>query len=327
MDYKDYYKILGVKRDADEKAIKKAYRKLARELHPDVNPDDKASEDRFKDVAEAYEVLGDPEKRQKYDRFGSAYKQYERAGQAGGFDYGQWAAGQGAGAGQPGTYTVRDINDIFGGGAGSGGFSDFFETLFGGAPGGAGGMRGAGPTTRMRPRNQMPTRGRNLEQEVSITLEEAFAGAKRIVNKDGRRLEVNIPKGVDTGSKVRMRGEGMPGQQGQPAGDLLLVVKVRPHDQLERKGDNLLLETEVPLTDAVLGGELRVETLDGALALNIPAGTQNGKRFRLSGRGMPKLKAPEKRGDFMVTVNVRLPETLTDEERALFEKLRALREG
>lgn len=312
MQTKDYYKILGVPRDADEKAIKRAYRKLAREHHPDVNQGNSASEDRFKDISEAYEVLGDPDKRAKYDRFGAAWQQYERAGQTGGFDWDRWAAQQG-GAGQ--TRTVRDVSDIFG----SGGFSDFFETLFGG---GAGAAPGAGRRVA-----GSAARGRDLEQAVTVSLDEAYRGATRLVSKDGRRLELRIPAGVRSGSRVRMRGEGMPGPGGGAPGDLFLVVEVAEDPRFERRGDDLHARLPLTLTTAVLGGEAQVETLDGPVTMTIPAGTQNGRRFRLSGKGMPKLKDPKQRGDLLVTVDVRLPEALSDEERTLFERLRELRGG
>ncbi len=316
MQYKDYYKTLGVPRDADEKTIKRAYRKLARELHPDVNPDDQAAEDRFKEVSEAYEVLSDPAKRSKYDRFGAEWKQYERAGQAGGFDWGRWAA-QGA----PGqTRTVQDVSDIFG----EGGFSDFFETLFGGmraAPGGGPGR------SRMRRGPAAPARGRDIEQAVRISLDEAFRGTSRLVSKDGRRLEVRIPAGVRSGSRVRMRGEGLPAPTGGSPGDLYLVVDVADDPRFERDGDDLKAALPLPLTTAVLGGEARVETLDGAVTMTIPAGTQNGRRFRLRGKGMPRLGQTEERGDLFVRVQVELPEDLSDEEREIFERLRELRSG
>ena len=312
MKTKDYYAILGLPRDADEKAIKRAYRKLARQHHPDVNQGDSASEDRFKDISEAYEVLSDPDKRAKYDRFGAAWQQYERAGQTGGFDWDQWAAQQG-GRGQ--TRTVRDASDIFG----SGGFSDFFETLFGGAAGAA-----PGGTRRVA---GVAPRGRDLEQAVTVSLEEAYRGATRLVSKDGRRLELRIPAGVRSGSRVRMRGEGMSGPGGGAPGDLYLVVEVAEDPRFERKGDDLLARLPLPLTTAVLGGEALVGTLDGPVTLNVPAGTQNGRRFRLSGKGMPKLKDPKQRGDLLVTVDLRLPEDLSEEERGLFERLRELRGG
>jgi curved DNA-binding protein len=318
MDYKDYYQTLGVPRDADAKQIKRAFRKLARQLHPDVKPGDAAAEARFKDVAEAYEVLSDPAKRAKYDQFGQAWQSYERAGGAGergGFDWGAWQPG---GAGAPGVQyqyaSAQDLEDILGAGgvSGLGGFSDFFETLFGG--------RRARPAARA-PR---PAAGRDIKHPVEVTLAEACSGTKRLLNKDGRRLEVTIPPGVNTGSKVRVAGEGAPGS-GAPSGDLYLVVDVQNDPRFTRDGADLATEVEVPLLTAVLGGEVRVPTPTGELRLAIPPETQNGCRFRLSGKGMPRLKRPAERGDLYVTARVRLPTELSDEERTLFERLRALR--
>ncbi len=295
MDYRDYYKILGVGRAATEKEIKSAYRKLAQKYHPDKNPNDKAAEDRFKEINEAYEVLGDPQKRAKYDQLGANYAQWERAGRpGGGFDFSQWQT----------RGDVRDFEGMFG----SSGFSDFFETLFGG--------RGFGGAQSAR------LRGQDVDQPVEIALEEAFHGARRTLQKGGRRLEVTIPRGARTGTRVRLPGEGGPGQ---PAGDLYLVVSVRPHDRFQRDGDDLLVETPVDLYTAVLGGEVRVPTFTGDVLLTVPPETAAGRRFRLSGRGMPRLRRPDEHGDLYAVLTIQLPQDLTDEERALFQKLAALR--
>lgn len=305
MEVKDYYKILGVARGADEKAIKSAYRKLARKHHPDVNPGDAGAESRFKDITEAYEVLGDPAKRQKYDQFGQAWKQAERAGQAGGFDWGAWAPQGGQGF-DP---SSAEFQDLFG--RGGGGVSDLFEALFGGR-GGAGRSGGA-----------IPARGRDLEQAVRVSLEEAYRGCTRLLSKDGRRVEVKIPAGVKTGSRIRLRGEGLPGPRGGAPGDIFLVVEVQPHPRFERQDDDLSLRLPLPLTLLVLGGEAKVPTLDGSLTLTIPPETQGGRRFRLRGQGMPRLGSQE-RGDLFVTVEALLPTGLTDDERALFARLKEL---
>jgi curved DNA-binding protein len=308
VEYKDYYKILGVPRGADAAAIKRAFRKLARTHHPDVNPDDPAAEARFKDIAEAYEVLGDPEKRSRYDRFGQEYRQYERSGGApGGFDWSAWSQGR------PNvTYTtVEDVRDLFGQG-GFGGFSDFFETLFGRAA---------------APRQQMARRGTDIRHPVQISLHEAYKGTTRSLLKEGRRIEVDIPPGVRTGSKVRVKGEGAQGPSGVPSGDLYLEIEVAQDPRFDRRGDDLHTSVEVPLTTAVLGGEVRVTTMDGDVQLKVPAGTQNGRKIRLSGKGMPKLSAKGERGSLLVTVTVRLPRALTAEQRELFERLRELEAG
>ena len=313
MEYKDYYKILGVDKKASEKEIKRAYRKLARKHHPDVNPGDGAAEGRFKEINEAHEVLGDPEKRKKYDQLGSSWQQYQRAGaEPGGFDWGQWYA-------QPGGGRVHveyaDLGDLFGGGGG--GFSDFFSAIFGGGGRGAGAGRGTQSQYRAAP-------GQDYEQEVEITLVEAFAGASRVLQKVGRRLEVKIPAGVKDGSRVRIAGKGEPSYGGGASGDLYLVVSVKRHRLFERRGDDLYVDIAVPLAVAALGGEVQVPTPKGKLALKIPAETQNGRVFRLKGQGMPHL-GKSGRGDLLAKVNVVLPTKLSDKEKELFKQLGELR--
>lgn len=320
MEYKDYYKTLGVSKSATEKEIKSAYRKLARQHHPDVNPDNPGAEARFKEVNEAYEVLGDPEKRKKYDQLGADWRRWEQAGQnGGGFDWSQWMGGMGN-AGGPGGPRVRvqygrpdDLNDLFGNGGG--GFSDFFNAIFGdmgmGSAAGRSGFRG-------QPQGQI---GQDIEQELEISLAEAYHGTTRLLSKDGRRLEVKIPAGAKTGTKVRMRGEGQAGYGGQ-AGDLYLKVKVAHDPRFERKGDNLHVTVPVDLYTAILGGEVRVPTMTGEVKLKIPAGAQNNQKFRLSGKGMPKLRHQNEYGDLYAQLEIKLPKSVTPEQRALFEKLR-----
>ena len=309
MEYKDYYKILGVPKDASEKDIKQAYRKLARKYHPDVNPN-KAAQEKFKEINEANEVLSDATKRKKYDTLGSnwqQYEQYQSAGQQGPF---QW------GGGQYQTINPEDFANIFGGlgGDDAGGIgSDFFRTFFGGT-----GFGGARASTR-------PRRGQDIEQVVEIPLEEAYRGATRVLQKEGRRLEVKIPAGVKSGSKIRLGGEGMPGANGAPAGDLYLRVQVASHNLFERQGDDLYVEVPVGLYTAVLGGEVSVPTLKGKLALRIPPEIQSGKSFRLTGQGMPRLNQENAFGDLYAKVRVVLPENLSAQERELFEKLAELR--
>jgi len=311
MDYKDYYKILGVSKTASEKEIKSAFRKLAQQYHPDKNPGNKTAEEKFKDINEAHEVLSDPQKRARYDQLGASYSQWERAGRpGGGFDWGRWAGGPGGSR-----VEYHDLNDLFGG---AGGFSDFFNTLFGGA-GGFSGQRPSG----YGPRAQV-MRGEDIEQPVEITLEEAFHGATRTLEKNGDRKSIDIPRGAKTGTKVRFKGQGGPGN---PPGDLFLTITVRPHARFEREGDDLHTEASVDLYTAVLGGETTVHTLTGDLRLTIPPETQSGKKFRLSGRGMPKLKDPTTFGDLYVRVLVKVPTHLSDEERALFQKLAQLRKN
>lgn len=323
MDYKDYYKILEVDRNASDKDIKNAYRRLARKHHPDVNPDDKAAETRFKEINEAYEVLSDKDKRKKYDQFGAQWKEYERAGINPEDLYRQYGAQGGPGVGGQGGVryvTPEEMEELFGGmggigGMGGSGYSSFFESLFGGMPE-AGGARRAPRTTR-------PRQGEDIEQPVDVTLEEAYNGSNRVLQKDGRRLEVKIPPGVRSGSKVRMAGEGGPGLGGGAAGDLYLVVNVLPHATFERDGGNLKVDVPVDLYTAVLGGEARVPTIKGTtVTMKVPAGTQPDQVIRLRGLGMPQLRQPDQRGDMLARIKVSLPRQLNDSERELFEELR-----
>jgi len=316
MEYKDYYKILGVSRNASEKEIKSAYRRLARKYHPDVNPGDPQAEARFKEINEAYEVLSDPEKRRKYDQLGAQWQQWQRmGGRPQDFDWSQWFAGPQTGRVRVEYGTIEDLEDMLGGM----GFSDFFRAIFG--------DMGVGTRSRTRSWQSQPFRGQDIEQEVEITLEEAFHGTTRLLQMDGRRLEVKIPPGVRTGSKVRISGAGSPRVGGGPSGNLYLKIKVAPHPIFRRDGDDLYCEVPVDLYTAILGGEVRVPTLKGSVMLKIPPETQNGKTFRLRGQGMPALKDPSHRGDLFATVHVRLPRRLSDKERELFRQLAQLRRG
>jgi curved DNA-binding protein len=312
MEYKDYYKVLGVDKKATEKEIKRAFRRLARGCHPDVNPNDPKAEERFKEINEAYEVLSDAEKRGKYDQLGADWQRWQgTGGRPGDYDWSRWSSG---GPGQ-GTYvrygTPEDLENLF---DGAGPFSDFFSQIFGGmgARPGAGGYQ-----YEMRPQ-----RGQDYEQEVEISLQEAYQGTARVLQKEGQRLEIKIPAGAKTGTRVRMSGEGGTGATGGPAGDLYLRVSVLPDPRFERKGDDLHTTVPVDLYTMVLGGEIRVPTLGGEVVLTIPAGTQNGRSFRLRGKGMPHLRQPEQFGDLYAKVEVRLPTRLTPRQRELFEELR-----
>lgn len=313
MEYKDYYKTLNVSKTASQAEIKKAFRKLAREYHPDVNkaPD---AEAKFKEINEANEVLSDPDKRQKYDQFGSQWQQYsQQGGQPGGFNWAAWQNQNGGQQGQYRTATPEDFSQAFGGS----GFSDFFETLFGGMGGGFG--QAGRPQT-------MAQAGRDIEHEIEVTLDEAFHGTSRNLQwESGRSIQAKIPKGVRTGSKVRLSGQGESGYGNAPAGDLFLNIIVSPHPRFERDGDDLRTNLPVDLYTLLLGGEINVPTIERTVKMNIPAGTQSGKSIRLRGLGMPKLRKPDERGDLYVTVTAKLPENLTDEETALFEQLRDLR--
>ncbi len=317
MEYKDYYKILGVNKNADQNEIKKAYRKLARKYHPDMNPGDKAAEEKFKEINEAYEVLSDAEKRKKYDQFGIHWQQFARSGgRPEDFDWSQWTASPGGGR-YTRTVSPEEFEQLFGGGLG--GFSDFFEMLFGE------GLRGGGFTTS---RSASQTRrGRDLEQPVEISLEEAYRGTNvQLRWEDGRRIEAKIPPGVRDGSRVRLSGKGERGLRGGEPGDLYLVVKVRPHPLFERVGDDLRTTVAIDLYTALLGGKVQVPTLDRQVELTIPPETDEEKKFRLRGLGMPKLRNPQQRGDLYVQVKVKIPKNLTAEEKRLIEKLRSLRQ-
>lgn len=326
--FRDYYEVLGVARTASEDEIKKAYRKLARKYHPDVNPNDKTAEEKFKELNEAYEVLSDPEKRRRYDQLGANWKA--------GADF----------TPPPGWENVRveygDFGDIFsglGGGRGAGGFSDFFETLFGGARRGRGGAGFA-------------MRGEDIEAEIELTLEDAHRGATRKVTlrttvpcpacngsgvKDNqpcaacrgagmvsqpKTLDVDIPAGVQEGSVIRLAGQGDAGSGNAPAGDLLLRVRLRPHPLFAIKGEgDLQIELPVAPWEAALGAKVNVPTLDGSVEMTIPAGAQGGQQLRLRGQGMNRRRGG--RGDQYVRLKIVIPPRLTGREKELFEKLAA----
>jgi curved DNA-binding protein len=297
MEYKDYYKTLGVPKGASEKDIKAAYRRLARKHHPDVNPGNKEAEARFKEIGEAYDVLSDKEKRKRYDELGANWQSYGQRPQG-------WPGAAGGGG-------VRiDFEDL----GGAGGFSEFFRTFFGG--GGPAGFGGGLPP------DEIPG-ARDAEAEVDLTLAEVLRGTTREVALDGskRRVEVKIPAGVREGSRVRVAGEGGRGAGGRK-GDLYLRVRVAPDPSFERRGDDLQTTVHVPLTAAVLGGEAQVRTLEGSIGIKIPAGTPAGQVFRLRGHGLPKLGEKGVRGDLLATLAVELPRSLTSEQKVLFEELR-----
>ena len=306
MAKRDYYQVLGVARGASDKDIRNAYRKLARKFHPDLNPNDKASEAKFKELSEAYEVLADPGKRKKYDRFGHEWQQVEAAERAG-----VNVGGPGGFRGSPG---ARNVN--FGATIEADDLGDLFEQLLGG--------RGA------RGRRNGPVRGQDVDYPISISLEEAFAGTLRTIQiqqPDGgfQTLEVKIPPGVTDGSRVRVAGKGEPGRAGGASGDLYLVVSVQPNARFRREGNDLYTTVDVPLLKAVLGGEVFVPTPRGTqLALRLPSETQNGQRFRLAGQGMPRLGS-EARGDLYAEIRVVLPSKLSERERRLFAELAELR--
>lgn len=314
MEYKDYYRSLGVEKSASEKEIKKAFRRLARQCHPDMNPDNPAAEERFKEINEAYEVLSDPQKRVKYDQLGADWQRWQGSGgQPGEYDWSRWANRRPGEQAYVRYGTPEEMADLFGGGSS---FSDFFGQIFG-SMGGAPGRTGFEARTRSQ-------RGQDFEQPVEITLQEAYLGATRVLQKEGQRLEVRIPPGAKTGTRVRMSGEGAAGTAGGQAGDLYLRVTVLPDPRFERKEDDLHASVTLDLYTVVLGGEVRVPTLTGDVVLTVPAGTQNGRAFRLRGKGMPHLRQPDQYGDLYATVAARLPTHLTDRQRELFEELQRI---
>jgi curved DNA-binding protein len=327
MEYRDYYDTLGVSRDATEKEIKKAFRKLAQRYHPDKNPGDAQAEQKFKEINEAYTVLSDADKRAKYDRFGAQWEQYARAGgDPSGFDWSAWAGGTpGGGRTYTRTVTPEEFEQMFGSSMGGGGFSSFFDMLFGGR----GGMDGMGGGRQYSQQRSDPRYGfgqdtqtreqRASELPVQVSLEEAFSGTKRVMEgTDGSRFEVNIPRGVKKGSKVRMKA--VAGQ-----GDVILKIDVAPHARFSRDGDDLRVRVPVDLYTAVLGGEVQVPTLERPVMLTVPPGTQGGRTFLLRGLGMPNLTNPDKRGDLFAEVEIQIPTDLSDSELAMFEEMRRSR--
>ena len=302
MEYKDYYKALGINKNASQDDIKRVYRKLALKYHPDKNPGNKVAEEKFKDIGEAYEVLKDPEKRKKYDQLGANWKQYEKAG----FD----PSAYGFTGGRPeGRYHYEfhgDPSENFGGS----GFSDFFESFFGVTGGGFRGFSNFG--------QDIP--GSDLAGDVSITLQEAYHGTERIIDLGNEKIKVKIKPGAYDGLKLRIKGKGQKGSRGK-AGNLYLTVKVNPHPLYKRKGEDLLLDVPIDLFIALLGSKQKIQTLSGEVNINIPEATQNGKQLRLKGKGMPKYGKPGY-GDLIITLIVQLPKRLTQEQKESIKKLK-----
>jgi curved DNA-binding protein len=314
MEYKDYYKVLGVERKASDDEIKRAYRKLALKHHPDRNPGDKAAEDKFKEINEAYQVLSDPDNRSRYDQLGESYSSWQQhGGSPGGFNWDDWFVQNPRGGNV--RVEVGDFGDLFGGG-GLGDFSEFFRKIFGGMPDmGSSYQRSAGSSTRA---GSIP---QSLQQEVTISFHEAYHGSSRIIELDGNRKEILIPPGARTGTKIRV-SDAVTTAPGRPKSDLFLVIKVAEDPSYTRKKNDLFTDIEIDLYTAVLGGEEKVPTMSGNVVLSIPAGTQSGQTFRLSGRGMPQLKKPQSFGDLFVKVKVQIPSQLTNKERELFTELK-----
>jgi curved DNA-binding protein len=336
MDYRDYYKVLGVEKNASQDDIKKAYRKLARKYHPDANPNNKAAEEKFKEIGEAYEVLKDPDKRSKYNQLGSNWKQYSRAGAQG------WPGTGGAG-GQ--SYTYNYNGGDFGFGDLGSGFSDFFETFFGrgsderfstifsntgGMSGSGTGSRGTGTQNKQDNRRsfwktggEATQKGQDYQYNLTITLREAFFGTERAISlqKDGkvRTVNVKVPKGIKDGGKIRVKGEGGQGSRGGEGGDLYLVVNISQHHLFIRKENDLHCEIPVTLKEALFGAKIDIPTFEGKVNVTLPPNTQNGKTLRLKGKGMPKLKSTES-GDLYIKIKIVLPSHLTEDQKKHLEE-------
>lgn len=307
MDFKDYYKILGVPPNAEKKVIQKTFHQLARKHHPDVNPGNKEAEEKFKTINEAYQVLSDVKQRKKYDELRAQYQQWQKTGgqKQQDFDWQNWSAESGKGA-RTQYPNAEDLEDIFGSASP---YSDFFSNIFGG-----------GRASRTSPR-----RGRDVEYEVDLTLEEAFRGTERALEMDRHRFTAGIPAGVRTGSRVRLAGKGEPGQNGGPAGDLYLIIQILPNETFEREGDDLHMDVPLDIFTAIAGGEVQISAMERPLTLTIPPRTNANQTFRIRGKGMPRLGDAKTRGDLYTRIRLVLPDALTDQEASSIRALASAR--
>ncbi|HLG02235.1 MAG TPA: DnaJ C-terminal domain-containing protein [Bacteroidia bacterium] len=294
MNYKDYYKVLGVEKTATAQEIKKTFRRLAVKYHPDKNQGNKAAEEKFKEINEAYAVLGDPEKRKKYNEMGESWRQFEQQPKYGGeqFDWSQWTGGR-----------ARDED-----------FGDFFETVFGGQF-----SRGNGG------RKTRAFKGQDYNAKISITLEEAYFGTPREFEVNGKNVRIRLKPGTVDGQVVRLSGYGAPGRNEGKPGDLYIAVEILPHSIYERKGNDLYTEFPVDLFTCVLGGNAELHSLKGPVNVKIPMLTQSGKKIRMKGLGMPVYGKPDQFGDLYAKIAVRIPESLSPEEEELFRRLEEIR--
>jgi len=307
MDFIDYYKVLGLDKKASEADIKKAYRKLARKHHPDLNPDDKAAQQKFQQINEANEVLSDPEKRKKYDKYGKEWQHadaYEEAQKrqsaSGGF-----GGGFGGGRQPKGSGNFSESE-----------FSDFFESMFGGATGGS---------TRSSGRGARQYKGQDFNATLRLNLTDILTSQKQTIDLGGKKIRLTIPAGVDDGQTIKIKGYGSEGMNGGPKGDLYLTFQVFNNTTFQRIGDDLYKTEAIDLYKALLGGEIQVDTLSGMVKLKVKPETQNDTKVKLKGKGMPKYKMENQSGDFYITYKITLPENLTDKEKDLLTQLSKLR--
>jgi curved DNA-binding protein len=316
MEFKDYYKILGVDKTATQDEIKKAFRKLAIKYHPDKNKGDKKSEEKFKEINEANEVLGDKEKRKKYDELGSNWNSYQQSGQQGGFDWSRYTGGNFENGGRGSSFSFEgDLNDLFGGT----GYSDFFERIFGG------GFTSSQRGRKSSGRKAAIYKGSDYTSIIEITLEEAYKGVSKIFKIDSQSIKLNIKPGIKDGQVLKLEGKGSPGTGGGPSGDLLLTIKVLNDNIFRRDGDDLHSALSVDLYTAVIGGKIDVKTLKGKIKLDIPKGTNNGKILRLPNMGMPKYGRSNEFGDLYFKIDVQIPQNLSEKELSLFRELQKIR--
>ncbi len=307
MDFKDYYKVLGVAKTASADEIKKAYRKLAMKYHPDKNKGNKEAEAKFKEISEAYEVLKDTQKRQKYDNLGSSYSQFRQRGNPNtDFNWSDWFSSSKQ---RKKGRAYSTFGEYFDGG---GGVSDFFEKIFG---------SGAHSSSS----HFHKSKGQDYSSILEISLADSYHGKKQLININGQKIEVNIKSGIKDGQQLKITGKGMPGANGGPNGDLLLTVKIKQHKNIELKGNDLYVESQIDLFKALLGGSAKIKTFLGQVEINIPPESQSGKILKLAGLGMPYYNNPDKKGDLYIKLKVALPKNLSDEEKELIKKLQELR--
>lgn len=305
MEFRDYYKTLGVSKNASQDEIRKSYRKLARKYHPDLNPG-KEAEEKFKEISEAYEVLSDPEKREKYDTMGADWNKYQKAGTHRGFDWSKYARSSPGGDTR---YTYSgNLDDLF-----EGGFSDFFDAFFGGSFG------------KQAGRKSSAFKGQDLQAQLEVSMQEAYNGTDKQFSINGQTLRIKLKPGIKDGQTLRLKGKGKGGMAGGPPGDLYLKIKIKTDNHITRKGNDLYIDLPVDLYTATLGGEETLDAFNGKVKLKIPPGTNSGTLMRLKGKGFPEYGNPSIRGDLYARVMIRVPRNLTSREKSLFKELNKLR--